>query len=142
MMSEQNSCAISFNRYKVNELLFKLNNGFNKDGNVDLSPKFTREISKIDDSNYIVSLAICINGENVPFEISVNISGFFGVESSDFSEQLIYQNAVAILFPYLRSLVSTLTVNATVKPVILPPINIIKMFEDEAIEKQLKSENS
>jgi len=141
MMSEQNSCAISFNLYKVNELLFKLNKDFKKDGNVDLSPKFTREISKTDDKSFIVSLAININGDNVPFELSVSISGYFSAESSDFSEQLIYQNAVAILFPYLRSLVSTLTVNANIKAVILPPINIVKMFEEEVNGKQLDCED-
>lgn len=142
-MSEMNNCAISFYHYSVNELIFKLNANYNTmDGNVSLSPNFTREICKKDDNNYVVSLAIGINGDNIPFEVYVNISGYFGVETSEFSEQLIYKNAVAILFPYLRSLVSTLTANSSVKPVILPPINIVKMFEEETGEVQHESENS
>jgi preprotein translocase subunit SecB len=134
-MSENNSCAISFDHYKVNELLFKLNEKFNNDGNVNLSPEFTKEINKTDNDKYIVTLAININGENLPFKLATSISGYFAAESSEFSEQLIHQNAVAILFPYLRSLVSSLTVTANIKPVILPTLNIVKMFEEETNKK-------
>lgn len=34
------------------------------------------------------------------------------------------KNAIAILFPYLRAIVSTYTVNANVAPILLPAMNI------------------
>ena len=33
-------------------------------------------------------------------------------------------NAIAILFPYMRAIISTYTANANVAPVIIPPMNI------------------
>ena len=33
-------------------------------------------------------------------------------------------NAIAILFPYIRAIISTYTANANVAPVIIPPMNI------------------
>lgn len=33
-------------------------------------------------------------------------------------------NAIAILFPYIRAIVSTYTAHANIVPVILPPMNI------------------
>lgn len=35
-----------------------------------------------------------------------------------------YSNSIAILFPYIRSMVSTLTLQANVKPIILPTMNL------------------
>ncbi|WP_083599506.1 protein-export chaperone SecB [Caloranaerobacter azorensis] len=36
-----------------------------------------------------------------------------------------------MLFPYLRSLITTITANAGVKPIILPPININALLEEK-----------
>jgi len=40
-------------------------------------------------------------------------------------------NGPAIAFPYLRAFVSTLTLQAGLKPVILPSINFIKLAEND-----------
>ena len=37
-------------------------------------------------------------------------------------------NAIAIMFPYLRAIISTYTVNANVAPVLLPAMNINEYF--------------
>lgn len=44
-------------------------------------------------------------------------------------------NAPAIAFPYLRSFISTFTLNAGYTPVILPSVNFTKSIEKEAQEK-------
>ena len=70
---------------------------------------------------------------NYPFSFYVRVSGFFEVtnlESKD-EKMLIEANAIAILFPYVRSLISSFTVNANVSPLILPPINVLKLFQKE-----------
>ena len=62
-------------------------------------------------------------------------------EQANKRDVLIRQNAVAILFPYLRSQVSLLTTQPGVEPVILPPLNIAKMVE-QAISNHQAAEDS
>ena len=56
------------------------------------------------------------------------------------SNILIQQNAIAIVFPYIRSQISLLTAQPEVDPVILPPMNIAQMVK-ESIENQRKAES-
>ena len=37
-------------------------------------------------------------------------------------------NATAIMFPYLRNLLSTITMNGNIPPYILPIVNVSKLF--------------
>lgn len=41
-----------------------------------------------------------------------------------------YPNSIAILFPYIRSFVSTLTLQANMKPIILPTLNLTGLQEE------------
>ena len=55
-------------------------------------------------------------------------------------------NAVSILFPYIRSLITTITANVNIPPVVLPPMNIAGMMgnkneEDEDNKKGNKIED-
>lgn len=40
-------------------------------------------------------------------------------------------NGTAILFPYLRSFITTLTSNAGIPPLVLPTLNIQKIIEEK-----------
>lgn len=40
-------------------------------------------------------------------------------------------NAVAILFPYVRALISSYTANANVTPLVLPPINVNQLLRNK-----------
>ncbi len=68
---------------------------------------------------------------NYPFSFSISATGHFQIDGDDSEEanNFLNVNAVAILFPYLRALVTTYTANANVTPLILPPVNIAKMLE-------------
>ena len=59
--------------------------------------------------------------------------GFFELNEVEESKKQVYaeQNAVAILFPYLRALITTYTGMANVQPLILPPINVAKYIENK-----------
>lgn len=48
------------------------------------------------------------------------------------------QNAVAILFPYIRSQISLLTAQPETTPIVLPPLNIAQLVED-AMKKDHKT---
>ena len=61
--------------------------------------------------------------EDAPFNMSVEIIGFFELEGiGDISH---YEaNAIAIMYPYLRTIISTYTSSANIMPIILSAINI------------------
>lgn len=70
----------------------------------------------------------------LPFYLLARIRGFFTVTdgSADPSvcDRIFRVNAVAVLFPYLRSLVSDITSKCDyLSPIILPTINVTKLFE-------------
>lgn len=52
------------------------------------------------------------------------------LQQKDIESELAQINAPAIAFPYVRGFVSLLTLNAGVRPVILPTINFVKMYQD------------
>lgn len=75
----------------------------------------------------------CKEGE---YTISISISGFFSFKideeiPEEVKEGLISKNAVTILMPYLRSQISLLTAQPGVDSVVLPPLNINKLLEEQ-----------
>ena len=66
---------------------------------------------------------------NFPFEMSVQVVGFFEIEGDE-DIQKYKANAVAVLFPYVRAIISTYTAAANVNPMVLPTININKMLQE------------
>ena len=108
---------------------------FNQDENINVNPEFKRQIRKVDDDTAVVNLKFCINNEkkDMPFSMEVDIEGLFHLENWEQPEQLpmITLNAIAILFPYLRSIISMVTANANISPYVLPVMNISALFTEK-----------
>ena len=64
-----------------------------------------------------------------PFEMKVDITGTF--ETQGESPKVFQANAIAILYPYIRAIVSTYTSAANTQPLILPAINVNAMLEKQ-----------
>ena len=130
---EKYESVLKFIRYEVNEIYFKKNVNFqlNEEGTpIDLKIK---PIININDNNMNVTLQIIIfeNAEqnNKPFEMKVNLTGYFITEGSN--PEVLKANAIAILYPYVRAIVSTYTANANITPLVLPIINVNKLVKDQ-----------
>ncbi len=123
--------------YTVDKMSFILNKSFKIEPNhkVQVKPNFNREITKRNNDSFILSLAISLDdyNEDIPFYLDIQISGIFNVEKWEQEPALSLSkiNGTAILFPYLRSLVTTLTANANVPPYILPITNPARLFKDK-----------
>ena len=61
--------------------------------------------------------------------MKVNLTGYFMADSCN--PETLKANAIAILYPYVRAIVSTYTANANITPLILPPINVNKLIKDQ-----------
>lgn len=137
---ESTISSLRFINYIVNDVKFK-SNKIQDDKKVlkltfDIvnSTKVNKERDKME---IILKLNIFKGQEESPFNMEVEISGFFELEGED--DITRYEaNAIAIMYPYLRAIVSTYTASANVSPVILPAINVNAMLKNR---KENKKEN-
>ena len=130
----QANSTLSLKKYIVKNIYFSINENFNfeEDATIELHPEFTRHIRKIDNDNALVNLVFCIKNDNseLPFSIEADIEGWFHMENWEDPKlvSLMVTNSVAILFPYMRSLVSVITANANISPYVIPVMNINALF--------------
>lgn len=100
---------------------------------------FTRNISAKDDEHFIVSLQCNIQStEDESLNLSIKITGWFECKEESEKEKdiLIKQNAIAIMFPYLRSQIILVTSQPDMVPIQLPIINVVALFKDDEIENE------
>ena len=120
--------VISFLNYEVTRVEFVLNENFSGNS-VKLDIETDSDVVLSDDKKQMmVLLSVEIfrdaANNNYPFEMFVQVKGYFvGEEIGQYQA-----NALAILYPYVRAIVSTFTANANVSPLILPTINVNRMF--------------
>lgn len=74
--------------------------------------------------NYELKQNKLVNANFIPQDNGEIVYKDFYIEIGDEKLQNFETNAIAILFPYMRAIISTYTANANLAPVILPPMNI------------------
>lgn len=132
--SKEIKSNLIFKGYIVDEVFFKINENFDNsktvkiDFDIDDNIEFDNESSQMS-----VELKLEVFKEmkknNYPFSINVTLTGLFKTNGDNI--EVFRPNAIAILYPYLRSIVSTYTANSNVSTLILPPINVIKYIESK-----------
>lgn len=107
-------------------------------GNDSIAVKVSAESQKHvseDGKNMIVFLKIHIfddNEDRYPFRMVLQVEGEFSLANRDEDKKIddYYANALSILYPYARAIVSTYTASANIEPLILPTVNINKMLQN------------
>jgi len=129
--------VLHFLGYTVDELTFKLKpaDTVDTEKSIELLPKLSRKIEKTNDENYSISIGVTLDQEDLPFTAQVSMTGRFLLQGIKNPEQTMKVNAAAILYPYVRAAISMLTTLANVSPVVLPPVNFVKLFEESAKEE-------
>ncbi|TDQ68908.1 protein-export chaperone SecB [Methanimicrococcus blatticola] len=105
---------------------------------VELDAKFSKEIIKLNDKNFAVDLSVEILGNDSNskkvIDLKICMEGYFelvgDLTEKEFENNLNI-NAVSILFPYLRTAVSTISILSNFSRIDIPPMNIIQWFELE-----------
>ena len=137
-MNMENTCILNLKNLLFVELTFNRVNFKSKN---DLQVEFGFSFNKREYGEFVSSIRI-IGTKKDEYNFVVRASGYFQIsEAVEDSDILIQQNAIAIVFPYIRSQISLLTAQPEVDPVILPPMNIAQMVK-ESIENQHKTESS
>lgn len=120
-------------RLSTNEISIK--NNHLAEGQFKVSPRITRNIEVIDESHSAVELILeIINSEENPFPIDIRISlnGVFDISNlpSETVDNFLKVQAVQIMFPYVRTIVSSITSCSLMPPIVLPIIDVKKLFPD------------
>ena len=90
---------------------------------------FQSSVNKIDDGKYAVSLKVQVIKPD-EYKVRVQITGFCEVnETNPHKEILLKENAVAILFPYIRAELTLITAQPETDTLVLPAININMMLK-------------
>ena len=139
-MENINSVLI-FEKYIVDEVYFKVNDLFEQGTekiniNVNIIPDVKIEGNSMD-VTLITNVFEDAEKNNYPFEMKIKITGKFLTKDEN-NLHKFRKNAIAILYPYVRAIVSTYTASANIAPLILPAINVNKLIEDQ--EKKYKKD--
>lgn len=86
----------------------------------------------VEDRKSVLRMALKVQDASDSMDLKVVMEGWFeDVESSkDQKEAFMCMNAPAILFPYMRSFVTTLTAQAGIQAIIIPTLNLVRNGED------------
>jgi len=131
--------VLEFKSYSVNEVSYKKNELYQGTSqNISLDPKIDIK-NTLEQDRIIVTVDVQVGSQadnRTPFIVTASVSGQFVYHENEDQNQigvdtLIKKNAVAILYPYVRSLVSTVTNASNQFPaLILPTINVTQVLDE------------
>lgn len=139
-MDTANHSSFKFLRYLVKEAKIAIND----DGisnHMALQLDLDAEVK--DDSPFCeLTLTIHMNDELKHVVVDIILTGYFEAMNCDKKQRnaFISMNAPAILFPYIRAYVSSLTAQSGIAPIIMPTINLVKQGEE--LLKKLNCEDA
>lgn len=132
-MNEKNKAVIQFIGYRVTDISYKCNAAFQlPQGEISYKFNFNKNNIKISPNEIQENVRVNVfysedeDIDTAPYRLTVEIAGRFSCESEWQSQW--ETNAIAIMFPYLRSIVSIITSNSGREPIILPTINLVSLF--------------
>lgn len=96
---------------------------------IELKVMVNHDIEQTCENEYKITLGLTVSDTNEQLSVFVKSIGIFETEQEN--RTLIERNTIAIMFPYLRSYVSTLTTQPGMAPIVLPPMNVVAMLNQK-----------
>ena len=111
------------------------NKDLNKLGNINLNTKYDVKINNISENEKEIIFDVNIENEEGKLKVNLTAIGIFAVTDdlpSDINKEEIFKyNAVAMMFPFIRSQVALITNQPGLRSVMLQPINIYKLWANK-----------
>lgn len=131
---DNNTCKIQMLDLYFSKFDFKQERGTDsKEYNTSFQIEYA--VNSEDDTKVRVVVDTTVTNEVQSVVLNVQTVGIFKVDKLDIDdatyEHLIKANTVAIIFPFIRSQVSLLTTQPGMMPVMIPPININALIENQ-----------
>ena len=119
---------------------FEINNEYNGPETIQVQPRFDLHIEQnTDDINqYRITMGVKLWSEEdigFPYNIEVSIRSIFLLSDIPKTkhQEVLRLNCCAIMFPYLRSTLSSLMTCAGVTPYFIPVLNMDKLFTKDKV---------
>lgn len=140
IMEKIKTASFSIEQYYFDQVHINMEDYKGDNIDVDFQPSgvFYEKEKKYKLSFVFLAYSTGSKEEEKPF-VRIKCTGIFQlmeVEKLKDIPEFFYRNSIAILFPYLRAYVSIVTVQANIRPIILPTLNL------SSLEKPLKENTS
>ena len=115
-----------FVNYRINESAIKLDPEVEPSDELEVNFEQTIGVHETENRMRLL-LNTSISDKNNALSIAVKAEGYFEIDeglSEDMKEGFFNANAPAILFPYIRAYISTLSTLSGIKPIVLPTLNL------------------
>lgn len=129
MGQDANNCVLRLDHLVFDKISFK-REGFANENRVKY--RFGFGFQETGERNFAAHIEVKAKKKD-EYAVVICASGYFTAEGGD-KGLLMRQNAVAIIFPYIRSQISLLTAQPEMAPLVLPPLNIAQMVEESERE--------
>lgn len=122
--------------FKLDEYHFtKASLDFNIPNNAELNISFSpKGVFHAKDARYDLMFDVTVKYDKTDTEvIKVSCEALFSFSNKISIEDMpeyFYPNCLAIVFPYIRAFVSTISLQANVQPVVLPTVNLMGLTEE------------
>ena len=94
--------------------------------NLELKVGVSHDVERLSEREYKITLELNVADPEEKLSVFVKCMAIF--ETKQENQMLIERNTLAIMFPYFRSYVSTLTTQPGMTPIVLPAMNIMTML--------------
>lgn len=118
--------------YSMNRIQIAPNSKF------ELKPQFSRQIRRVKENDKLYFLVLEVKIESTetdpkPFNLKCRLVGAFEAEDvvTEEDKQVLAISMTEIVYPYLRTAVSSMTANAFINPIMLPVIPAGTMFPED-----------
>lgn len=126
-----NTSIFQFKKYLVENIDFKIKNISNHQ-RIKFDFDINKEVEYNNNSmNLLVIVDVFKNEINAPFELSLAIRGIFEFSENIEDKEIFEKNAMAILFPYIRNIITNITSMSGFPPLIIPTLNINKFYQNK-----------
>lgn len=122
-----NKPVITLQRYEVDQLLISRElterdcdeETFDLDANVGIAP---------DKAHGIIKLNVSLIDKDIKKKLLATITGYFEINIEENIIDVLFVNGTAILYPYLRSIVSIVSAIDSSEAMLLPTINVLELL--------------
>ena len=122
--------------YRINQFDFKFNEGIKPGTKFNINPKIECKVGR-KDKTLFVNLSAKVNDDlssPVPFNLHAAMFATFVVQNE--VDQSVYaQEAMDVLYPFLRAAIAGITANCNIPAYVLPYINQSNMVQDTQAAK-------
>ena len=101
---------------------------------LELGVQFEHQLTKLDQEQYEVFLSTTVSDVNETIYVNVKGRSIFSTKQEN--KDLLEKNTIAIMFPYIRSYISSITTQPGMTPIVLPATNIVAMINDQKTEEK------